>query len=92
MQPFRAGGGFDPEAQIAAVSRQVQRKFRLVAGIGAESGIAPVEGAIEKLAAVLDHKILAVRRVAERPADVVHQVWLRSLPDGGARRGERYDQ
>ena len=39
VQPFYAGGSFDAETQVAAASRQVERKFRLVAAVNAEAGI-----------------------------------------------------
>jgi len=64
VQPLRAEGGLDAEAEIATVTGQVEGKLGLVARIGAEGGVAAVERTVEKLAAVFDDKVPMVGGIA----------------------------
>src|ERR1035437_9590114 len=98
VQPFRAAGSPDAEAEIASVPGQVEGKLGLVSRIGPEGGVAAIERTVEELAAVLDHEVLAVWGVTERPLDVAGQIGLKSgsgrriLPGCAAGNEERDDK
>jgi hypothetical protein len=79
VQPFIS----DAQPQVPAAAGQVQRHLRPVAGVGAERGVRPVQGAVEELAAVLDDEVVTVRAVAQRAVDVLPQQRRRG------RRGDR---
>ena len=74
VKPLRAGGGAQPQAQVAAATRQVERELGPVTGIDTEGRVPAVERAVEKLRAVFDDEIGAVRPVAQRARDPIHQV------------------
>ncbi len=86
-EPLRAGRATDADAQVAAVSGEVEGELGQIAGVYTEGVVGTVEGAVEELTAVADAECRANWLVAERAGGVAFEQRLECAGDdlwGGA--------